>query len=281
MEYRYEPLENHADAYANYAAFLVEVFDKPALFTTEYLLWQYGQNPVGQAVGYNAWYGEQLVGHCATLPVEYMFNDQPVKGVLCLNVATHPAHQGKGLFTRLLSETFNLAARLNYEFCIAVPNANSTPAFVRKHNFALLTQLQVFLGIGHIDTNRQSASFYEHRTPDFLNWRLARPNAQYSMSLKSKQAAIYANTGWPGIQAQLCNYDLPPKGLPKLPAKGVQLATLWIGYNQQVTKKGIFAPLPERFKPSPLNLVIKGLQTAFKIPKLTQIDFSLIDFDPY
>lgn len=76
----------------------------------EVLHWQYKDNPDGPAVGFNAWHGEELAGHYVTIPLKAMVNGTVEKGLLSLNTATHPAHHGKGLLTKLAKTTYALAA---------------------------------------------------------------------------------------------------------------------------------------------------------------------------
>lgn len=48
---------------------------------------------------------------------------------------THPKHQGKGLFTKLATITYDLAKKEGIQFVFGFPNKNSYPGFVKKLNW--------------------------------------------------------------------------------------------------------------------------------------------------
>jgi GNAT superfamily N-acetyltransferase len=279
--YRLEAIINEKEHFEKYAALLSNVFKNSSLYTPQYITWQYGQNPEGGAVGFDAWFDDELAGHYATIPVSALYNGRKVRGLLSLNTATHPNHQGKGLFTKLANHTYELAQANGYEFVIGVANANSTPGFVKKLNFTLVTPLQTLVGLGKVSTPRNQSNFRIDRSSAFLDWRLARPGGSYKLRAQQEACAIYAPTHLPFVMAQITNYEsgnYKQHGLKKL---GLLHATLWIGCNTSVKKSGIFTPIPDRFKSSPLNLILKSLNDSFVIPEASQIDFALIDFDAY
>lgn len=105
-----------------------------------YLKWQYIDNPAGQAflfvarqISSNAIAGQYLV-----IPIRYMINGKVILGSLSLNTLTHPEHQGKGLFTKLASETYDYCSEQEVKFTIGFPNPNSFPGFIRKLHFTHL-----------------------------------------------------------------------------------------------------------------------------------------------
>ena len=279
--YRITAIVNENEHYEKYSSLLSSVFQNSTLYTPAYINWQYGQNPVGTAVGFDAWFGDDLVGHYATIPIAAQYNGRRVLGLLSLNTATHPDHQGKGLFTKMANHTYELAQANNYEFVIGVANANSTPGFVKKLNFTLVTQLQALVGLGSISTNRKQSNFKIDRSSAFLEWRLARPGGNYKMKAQQQMQAVYAPTHLPFVMAQLSNYESENYKQNGLNSLGLLHGTLWIGCNAAIKKHGIFIPVPEKLKASPLNLIIKSLNGRFTIPETQQIDFALIDFDAY
>src|SRR5882672_10342010 len=95
---------------AQVAGLLRQVFPRSAHFTNEAVRWQYRDNPDGHVVGYNAWLGDELAGHYVTIPLLARVNGREEKGLLSLNTATHPSHQGKGLFTKLANATYEHGA---------------------------------------------------------------------------------------------------------------------------------------------------------------------------
>ena len=79
-------------------------------FSLEYLKWQYADNPVGTIVGFNAYKGDELAAHYVAMPIYMMIDGNKTLGLLSLNTATHPNHQGKRLFTTLADRTYQYAA---------------------------------------------------------------------------------------------------------------------------------------------------------------------------
>src|SRR5215467_4083405 len=110
--YTPRPLETDAAALEAYRA-LLGVTTAPCELS--YLQWLYRDNPCGHVVGFNAYAGDELAAHYATIPVEATLDGAPARGLLSLNTATHPTHQGKGLFTRLAERTYARASELGYE----------------------------------------------------------------------------------------------------------------------------------------------------------------------
>lgn len=66
-------------------------------------------------------------------PVEY--NGSTHVAVQSGDTMTHPAHGGKGLFTRLAKATYDLCRQEGIEFVFGFPNKNSYPGFVKKLNW--------------------------------------------------------------------------------------------------------------------------------------------------
>ena len=94
--YELRPVEVSEAGLAACGTLLRHVFPHTSQFTDAYLAWQYVQNPVGPVVGVNAYAGDALAAHYVTLPMEARVGGVTVRGLLSLNTATHPDHQGKG-----------------------------------------------------------------------------------------------------------------------------------------------------------------------------------------
>ena len=91
-------------------------------FKEEYYGWQYMENPNGRVVSYNAYSeGGQLAAHYAAIPIKMILGGKEELGLLSLNTATHPNHQGKRLFTTLADKTYQKATELGYKFVIGLP----------------------------------------------------------------------------------------------------------------------------------------------------------------
>lgn len=250
-----------------------------ARWNTDYLAWLYRDNPWGEAVGFDAYAGDELVAHYVTIPVEAMLDGAASKGLLSLNTATHPAHQGKGLLTRLGEETYARAHELGYEFVVGVANANSTHGMTRKLGFQLVTPLDVLVGIGRFAASRDEVGFALAWTEPALRWRMSRPHARYVVTA-GEPSIVYAHAHKLGILAYLTH--APPALIAALPpAPRTQPFRMWVGIDPQLRRRGVLAPLPDRLKPSPLNLIFRDLTGKQRRLRRDTTRFTLLDFDAY
>lgn len=275
--YTFRPLATDDTALERYRELLGAT---SATLTTEYLRWLYRDNPCGEAVGFDAFVGDALVAHYATIPVEATFDGRQTRGLLSLNTATHPTHQGKGLFTRLAEQTYARAHELGFAFVVGVANANSTPGFTRKLGFQLVTPLDVLVGVGRFTASADdSVGFSLAWSDPALRWRLARPQASY-VATTGDDPIVYARTNKLGILAYLAHVPTSlAAGLPR--ARISEPFRMWIGIDPQLRRRGVLAPLPDRFKPSPLNLIFRDLAGTQRSLSRASTRFTLLDFDAY
>jgi GNAT superfamily N-acetyltransferase len=267
---------------ASYASLLSTVFANPTLFTPAYIKWQYADNPDGTIVGFNALADDKLAAHYVTQPLQAIIGGQKKKGLLSLNTATHPEHQGKGLFVKLADRTYQYATENGYDFVIGVANQNSVHGFTKKLGFQLVGQLHALLGMGKLpfsnDLNKFSYSRYW--TPKALSWRLSNPNNQYGI-LKGHNIVITSATAYPGISATLGVFPGPDFDI--LPRKGtLSLLNLWIGANKDITSKtNLYFNIPNRLRPAPLYLIFKSLNNSISPLNFDDVYFQALDFDAY
>jgi len=263
------PLATDDAALAAYSALFASTL---ATTTTEYLRWLYAANPHGAAVGMNEYAGDMLAGNYGPIPMTARVDGVATKGLLSLNTATHPSHQGKGLFTRLAEATYASAAERGYDFVVGVANANSTPGFTRKLGFQLVAPLDVLVGVGSVEPGDAPVAFsVDHGRS--LEWRLSRPGASYVRSGDS----VFARAHGVGILAFLARTPLAER-FPR--ARLTDRMRMWIGIDPSLRKRGVLAPLPDRLKPSPLNLIFRDLRGSRTLDK-NALRFTLLDFDAY
>ncbi len=246
--------------------------------SVDYLQWQYIDNPNGQFIGYDAFYNGELVSHWATLPILYNIKGKSTKGLLALNLVTHPKHRMKGLFIKIANRTFEEAFNLGYEFIIGVANQNSTHGLVNKLGFDLISRLDVKIGSGIVDVGkRENHEFYSLWNKETLKWRLSNPFITY---FNNKRNDIIASTGKFKIYAQMHYNQTNSPEVTFLKNKN-SLLNLWIGLSKDRKTKGMLIDLPEKFRPVPLNLIFKNLKdNDYKFTK-DDVFFELIDFDAY
>jgi hypothetical protein len=262
-----------------YGALLATVFGAAQKFAPEAIAWRYRDNPAGEVVGTDAWAGTTLAAHYVTCPTRAVVDGQPLKGLLSLNTATHPDFQGQGLFTRLAEATYGAGAQAGSDFVVGVANANSTPGFIRKLGFQLVAPLAA--GALLAPPRRLAARPVRYAadwSPELLAWRLANPAARYGARRRGALTRITAATHLPLVR---CAAYLPEVAVAPSPASAG--ADLFIGLEPRLdlSQHG-FVALPQRFRPSPLNLIYKPLSArAPATLEAGEVALSFLDFDPY
>lgn len=281
MSYTIEPVRTDGASIATMTALLRQVFPNATHFTEEVVRWQYRDNPDGEAVGFNAWSGPELAAHYVTLPLLARVNGVEERGLLSLNTATHPAHQGKGLFTKLANATYEAAAQQGLGFVIGVANANSTHGFTKKLGFQLVSPLRAMVGIGPIVNNRSGVVKYErvwHQKA--LEWRLSHPLNKYSLGLTTCKDLLFTERKQMGATLLLAALDpgTTPTSTPT--HERFEPLRVWIGLDSRTSWR--FRPyinIPMRFRPSPLNLIFKDLKGRGRTLDPATVRFQAIDFD--
>lgn len=268
---------------------LLSVFGESMHMDSTYVDWCYRRNPLGPAVGRNAWEGGRLAAHYVTIPVRARLFGGEARGVLSLHTATHPDYQGRGLFTRLAEATYREAREAGYEFVVGVANASSTPGFLRKLDFQLVAPLDVRIGLGAPAPARSDpdAAFERVWNESELAWRLACPAREYRRTAGAGGVTVYAPTGRYGIWVEVASRpaDECQTGSPlaKLEPLGLRNPVrLWMGLDR--TREWTAQPwirLPDAAKPSPLNLIYRDLKEPGRTLDPARVRFAAIDFDAY
>lgn len=250
-----------------------------------YLRWLYADNPCGPVVGFNAREAGRLAAHYVCVPVVMQVDGRPAKALLSLNTATHPDFQGKGLFTRLAELTYAAGAEEGVALVYGVANANSTPGFVRKLGFTLVSPLESRIGVGQLGRFdwphlADRARFRHDWSAEALAWRLRNPAAAVSVHRSRDGALGFSSaTGRPGVRAWA---EMPgPAGGVFGAAMSPWSARIWLGMVPSgLGGFGLYGHLPARLRPSPLNLILRGLQAPLAIDA-DGVFFNFLDFDAF
>ncbi len=270
------------DLLAAYGDLLDRVFGASRKFSADALAWRYRDNPAGEVVGADAWDGPRLAAHYVTCPVEAHIDGRLTKGLLSLNTVTDPDYQGRGLFTRLADATYAQGAAAGYQFVIGVANANSTPGFLRKLGFQDVGRLHA--GVLARPPRRFGPAAVQYAgawREDLLAWRLANPAGRYRVARRGDLLAVSAATEVPFVR---CTAFLPDVATSLAVASAAPLAaSLFIGLEPRIDlRRHGLLPVPERLRPSPLNLIWRSLgpdaPTRLR-PDAVALNF--LDFDPY
>jgi hypothetical protein len=254
--------------------FLKEVFPKNKKFSLDFVRWQYAQNPLGAMAGFNAWDKGRIVSHFAGLPIEMSLFGKVRKGLLCINVSTNIHYRGKKLFTVLGEKTAQHAAEHGFEFMIAVPNANSTHAFLKYFGFYLISRLSAKVGFGQNIYPDKKFNCYKCWDENQWTWRLNNPSNQYFYNKReiiSTSIACFAKT--------LSLSELP-KNIAGMTSQniGFRPLNLYVGLGAD-TKKGLYFNIPSFIKQPPFNLVFRDLTGEIPEIKKDDIFMQLIDLD--
>jgi GNAT superfamily N-acetyltransferase len=279
--YDLRPIEPDSGALAQCAALLGKTLS-PSL-DLRYLNWLYAENPSGPAIGFNAFHNGALAAHYATIPLSARVNGRMEKGLLSLNTATHPEHQGKGLFPEIAGQTYARAAELGFGFVIGVANARSTRGFTEKLGFQLVGPLDVQFGVGGFEAGAEvgGESYAPAWSNEAIAWRLRRPGARYVAGPRRGHLCdVFATVAKFGLLARLDRVpDSVASGLPR--AGPLSLLRLRIGLDNAARRKGFFVRVPDRLKPSPLNLIFRDLSGASRTLDADHVRWTLLDFDAY
>ena len=248
-------------------------------FNVDTLAWRYRDNPAGTVVGADAWDGETLAAHYVACPVEARIDGGLVKGLLSLNTATHPDYQGRGVFTTLAARAYELGVEAGYAFVIGVANANSTPGFLRKLAFQDAGRLHAGVLAALPRRFRPAEVQYQGAwRPELLAWRLANPEGRYTVARRGELLGIWAKTHLPFVQ---CGAFLSDQEATIRTGGAPIAATLFLGLEPRMNLSG-FLPIPERLRPSPLNLIWRSLgPDAPAALRREAVALNFLDFDPY
>ena len=281
---RFAPVQYDPETLARYSALFGACFPGANKFTPTYLAWLYVANPDGAAVGFDAWDGEQLAAHYVCVPARAWVEGCEVPVLLSLNTATHPEHQGKGLFTKLAAMTFEAGIAAGFDGVYGVANANSTPGFVRKLGFQLVRPLEARIGLGALrhapKAPAQALSFERSWSAEALAWRCANPHNPVARRRAGGRTQFHAAAFGQALPAyaELDGGADIVQGA-QAPASPLRL---FIGLAPDASSRyWNYASIPMRLRPSPLNLIYRSFVARVGALDPARIQFSFLDFDAY
>jgi GNAT superfamily N-acetyltransferase len=232
----------------DYGSLFQDSFGGDNKLSEAYLQWQYGDNPDGQVIGFDAFLGDELAAHYAIIPRRYRLGSTVYTAALSVNTATHPKHQGRKLFTRLAEATYAEAAALGVEFVVGAANANSVPGFTRKLGFANLGQISLYL-------KRSSPAVLANPSRRYV--RVEHGDGTCTLRTTVRNAPFNLARVDTALLAR-CNALAPAVGMAQgaLPA----LTPLFGGQGYAGGLK-----LPQKLQPSPWHVIFKSLGTGVDV----------------
>ena len=282
--YRFEEVRVDDDSLQKAAALSSDVFQRPDLFSKEYIKWQYADNPDGAIVGFNAFRENELGAHYVAQPFDATRNGEKTRGLLSLNTATAEGHRGKSLFTQLADKTYEVARAKGYDFVIGVANQNSFNGFVKKLGFQLVGQFNVMLGLGSLPQPKfkMERSYERCWNSETLLWRSKNPSNFYQIISDSERTAVYSKTKYPLIKACLGTFSKDDLAIETTASSKDPFVKMWMGMDCRVDFAGhTYFNIPPKFRPAPLYLVYKDLSGNYPQLNSDEVVFQAIDFDAY
>ncbi|HEU4895600.1 MAG TPA: GNAT family N-acetyltransferase [Acidimicrobiia bacterium] len=186
--------------------------------TPDLFRWKHVDNPFGRSIGLVAEEGGQIVGLRTFMRWELVTQEGAVLSCArAVDTATHPEHQGKGIFRRLTEEAVEVAREDGIAMIFNTPNEKSRPGYLKmgwseigvigalvRPSLSMLTRVddegtddpEVFMAdpapasaSGLVD--RAPLGLRTRRTPEYLAWRFSsHPTARYFVTGQSSGRAV-------------------------------------------------------------------------------------------
>lgn len=96
-----------------------------------YWNWKHVNNPFGPSPVLVAEEGGVLIGVRALMRWDWQEGTQVYRALRAVDTATHPEHQGKGIFKKLTLQLVEAATHEGYDFIFNSPNTQSTPGYLK------------------------------------------------------------------------------------------------------------------------------------------------------
>jgi GNAT superfamily N-acetyltransferase len=93
--------------------------------------WKHEENPFGSSYVLLAEENEELIGLRAFMQWEWHWNEKKYKTIRAVDTATHPGHQGKGIFKKLTLEQLERCKKDQIRFVFNTPNSQSMPGYLK------------------------------------------------------------------------------------------------------------------------------------------------------
>ncbi len=297
---------------------LFEVYGLERFRDTRYLDWFYRKNPVAPAVVINRHTDGECVGHTVGIPMRFRRGKEVMRFIFPMNIAVGEKARGQGLMTEMTAATFQTALERDGDGAvIGMPNAGSTRGYLTRLGCHLVTPLPVHVmaplwpGRSRVESHDVDESFLESNelerlagdvenagTPHswsqiwdlpVLRWRLSNPSARYAVHASPDVFLVTTTTVEKGVRFTVVLKTLARRAKRGVLANDVVAAAcrfhrspvaIHAGFSHAARFVG--APLPERLKPSPLNLVFRTLRPGYMDePSFRYSTVEFLDFDAY
>ena len=160
-------------------------------------VWNYKHvnNPFGKSLVLVAEEANTIVGVRAFMRWQWNLGDSKFSAFRAVDTATHPAHQGKGIFKKLTLKALDIAKESGDDFIFNTPNPQSKPGYLKmgwneisnlkvniipvsplfwKRNHPPHKNERISIEEGYEFYNgfqKKSGNLFTPKTTDFLSWR--------------------------------------------------------------------------------------------------------------
>jgi len=104
---------------------------RPEFPNDAFFAWKHHENPFGFSPSWVAVDGDTVVGFRTLMRWEFDTPDGPVRAVRAVDTATHPDHQGRGIFSALTMRAVDELRAEGVGFVFNTPNDKSRPGYVK------------------------------------------------------------------------------------------------------------------------------------------------------
>lgn len=97
----------------------------------QYWRWKHVDNPFGQSPVLIAVENDSIIGVRAFMKWQWTSGGRILNAIRAVDTATHPDHQGKGIFKKLTLSLLDIAKRDGIDFVFNTPNNQSKPGYLK------------------------------------------------------------------------------------------------------------------------------------------------------
>ncbi|MBC7830317.1 MAG: GNAT family N-acetyltransferase [Chitinophagaceae bacterium] len=99
--------------------------------TEKFWLWKHEQNAFGPSFVLLAQENDEIIGVRAFMQWHWLWNGKMYKAIRAVDTATHPSHQGKGIFKKLTLQQVEKCKQQGIHFVFNTPNEQSMPGYLK------------------------------------------------------------------------------------------------------------------------------------------------------
>jgi len=172
--------------------------------------WKHVNNPFGASPVWVAEEDGQLIGVRAFMQWQWQKDDQIIKAIRAVDTATHPQHQGKGIFKKLTLGLLEECESEGIDVVFNTPNSQSKPGYLKmgweeggKLPIQISIKKPIRIALAKMK-GEQSAEFL--KLPDFGNYQISEAIKNFDFPFEK---ASYFNTNYSSAYLQWRYIDIP------------------------------------------------------------------------